>query len=375
MTLRILHVVVNMNRGGAETLIMNLYRHIDRSVIQFDFLTCKKGSFDDEIKALGGKVHRIPYITEGFFKYNRALEQFFQSHPEYQIVHSHLDKMSGFVLRAAMKSGVPVRIAHSHSTKSEGHILSKCMKWAGGKLLLNHANHFMACSNASARWLFRQRAEQAELLKNGISTELFKENDDSRSKIREIYNVSKDSFVVGHVGRFCQPKNHRFIIEVFSKVYDIIPRSVLVLVGDGPMKEEIKKRVNAMGLHDKVLFLGVQENIHEIIQAFDVFLFPSLYEGLPVTLIEAQSVGLPCLISEGITDEVDIGAGLIHYELLNMPAVTWAMKVCAMETRKTDVTYLIKKKGFDIEQTAILLQNYYLNVINANLHKLRSETG
>ncbi len=172
--LRVLHVVVNMNRGGAETLIMNLYRNIDRTKVQFDFLTCKEGVFDSEIHEMGGKIHRIPYVTEvGHSGYVKELDLFFKEHPDYEIVHSHLDKMSGLVLRAAKKAEIPVRIAHSHNTQSEGGIGAKGYKWLVGRYINWNATHMFACSEVAAKWLFGSQAHKASILKNGIECDKF----------------------------------------------------------------------------------------------------------------------------------------------------------------------------------------------------------
>lgn len=241
--LRVLHVVVNMNRGGAETLIMNLYRNIDRSKVQFDFLTCKEGVFDKEIVKLGGEVHRIPYVTDvGHRGYIKALNTFFNSHPQYKIIHSHMDKMSGFVLRSAKKARVPVRIAHSHSTSSEGGAIAKIYKWYAGAFITSCATHFLACSVAAAQWLFANRESATKILKNGIECDEFTFNPDIRAQVRKELNLHGDVFVIGHVGRFAHPKNHTFLIDIFAQLIEYRPNSILLLVGDGPLRLEMKKK-------------------------------------------------------------------------------------------------------------------------------------
>lgn len=359
--IRILHVVVNMNRGGAETLIMNLYRNVDRSQVQFDFLTCKAGEFDEEINQLGGNVHRIPYVREvGHFAYLRALRQFFMTHPQYQIVHSHMDKMSGFVLRAARKTGVSVRIAHSHSTRNEGGFAASLYKWYAGLNLLPHASHLLACSNNAAKWLFSRKMVQAHIVKNGIDVDKFAFSPEVRRQVREELQVNPDDLVIGHVGRFSHPKNHSFLLEVFAELLKENPRAILILAGDGPLRNEIAKKADKLNLTDHIKLLGVRSDIHRLLQAFDVCVFPSIYEGSPVTLVEAQGAGLPCLISDTITREVDMGAGLIQFESLNNSPCAWAAKVMKRMER-TETKSFIRKQGFDIRDTASWLQNYYLN--------------
>ncbi len=363
--LRILHVVVNMNRGGAETLIMNLYRNIDRSKFQFDFLTCKEGVFDEEIIEMGGKIHRIPYVTDvGHFDYVKALNVFFTTHQEYKIVHSHMDKMSGLVLRSAKKAGVPIRIAHSHSTRSEGGITAKIYKWYAGKLILSCATNLLACSNNAASWLFMNKADKAMIIKNGIECDRFVFSPEIRSQIREELEIAPDSFVIGHVGRFSPPKNHSFLIDTFAQLVKDQPDSILVLVGDGPLRLDIEKKVVDLNLTDKVRFLGVRNDINLLLQAFDVFLFPSLYEGLPVTLIEAQGAGLPCIISDVITQEVDMGIELVEYFSLDDKGI-WVERVKSMRKRllsRNVPPETLPNKGYDIKNTAQLTQDFYLAI-------------
>ncbi len=236
--IRVLHAVVNMNRGGAETFIMNLYRNMDRSRIQFDFLTCKPGVFDQEISEMGGIVHRVPYISEvGPFRYPILLKEFFSNHPEYKILHSHLDKMSGLVCKAAEKSGVPIRIAHSHNTESEGNRAIKLYKWYSGTLVRKYATHYTACSKNAAAWLFGSSATTATIIKNGIESERFLFSENRRHLVRHKLNLMEDELVIGHVGRFHIQKNHAFLIEIFAETLKSYPKAKLVLVGDGPLRQ------------------------------------------------------------------------------------------------------------------------------------------
>ncbi len=354
-----------MNRGGAETLIMNLYRNMDRSKVQFDFLTCKEGVFDKEIMQMGGNVHRIPYVTEsGHRKYVRDLELFFKEHKEYKIVHSHLDKMSGFVLRSAKKANIPIRIAHSHNTMSEGGFLSRAYKWYAGNYVTSSATHLYACSQAAAKWLYKHHSEKATLLNNGIETDRFRFSANTRNIVRKELNIKQDTFVLGHVGRFAHQKNHDFLIDVFAGIHQKIPNSCLLLAGDGPLKQKIMGKVYQLKLEKKVYFLGVREDIHNLLQAFDMFVFPSLHEGLPVTLIEAQGAGLPCLISNEITQEVDMGLNLVQYLPLSDKYI-WMKKMIDLgkkQPRREVYQEALSKKGYDIRKTAELTQNSYLDL-------------
>lgn len=362
--LRVLHAVVNMNRGGAETLLMNLYRNIDKTKIQFDFLTCQKGVFDEEIIAKGGRIHRIPYVTEiGHRRFQSELDRFFKQHPEYMIIHSHLDRMSGLILRAA-RDHVPIRIAHSHNTRSEGGILAKAYKWYNGRFILPNATHLYACSEAAAHWLFRNRAKNAIILNNGIEADRFIYSESIRVKIRKELGIEDHVTVFGHVGRFAKQKNHEFLIEAFARLAKNMPDVCLLLAGDGPLKQRMVDKVKQLGIWESVIFLGVRSDVPVLLQAFDAFVFPSLHEGLPVTLIEAQGAGLPCLISEEITEEVDIGLGLVRFLPLTEPDdwVTAMKGAVGGQSQRKMLPDLLAAKGYDIRNTAKDAQSAYLEL-------------
>lgn len=361
--LRILHAVVNMNRGGAETLIMNLYRNIDRTKIQFDFLTCKEGVFDAEIIELGGKIHRIPYITDvGHLGYINELNSFFKQNSHYKVIHSHMDKMSGLVLRAAEKANIPNRIAHSHNTSSEGGIPTKIYKWYAGKHIRQNATHLFACSQAASKWLFADRFKESFILKNGIESEKFQFSREVREQMRHELEINNDSYVIGHIGRFNHQKNHLFLLEVFAGLMKKMPNATLILVGEGALKSKIELKIKELRLNNNVKLLGVREDIHSIIQAMDLFVFPSLHEGLPVTLIEAQGAGLPCIISNAITEEVDMGLDLVQFLPLSDQSI-WIDQILEEAKRKSPrkiAEFALNEKGYNIKKTAEITQDKYL---------------
>nr|WP_208414422.1 glycosyltransferase family 1 protein [Paenibacillus castaneae] len=352
-----------MNRGGAETLIMNLYRHIDRSKVQFDFLTCKSGVFDDEILELGGKIHRIPYLSEvGHNGYIQAMNQFFQEHASYKIVHSHMDKMSGFVLRAARLASIPFRIAHSHNTQSEGGFAAKLYKWYAGTNIARSATHYMACTNVAARWLFAGKAKAALILQNGIECDSFSYSAETRLEVRTELGIDDSTLVVGHVGRFAYQKNHTFLIDIFKELQKECLDSVLLLAGDGPLRLQIEQKVQALQLTNKVKFLGVRSDVERLVQSFDVVVFPSHHEGLGITLIEAQASGLPCLVSNHVTDEVDMGIGLIQFLSIKNTA-DYVKQITVLDKYQSRIipSDALAEKGYDIKQTAHLIADYYLS--------------
>jgi len=363
---RVLHAVVNMNRGGAETLIMNLYRNIDRSKVQFDFLTCKEGVFDAEIREMGGTVHRIPYVTDaGHFGYVKALDRFFAAHAgRYRIVHAHMDKMSGLVLRAASRAGVAVRIAHSHNTSSEGGLPAKAYKWFAGRGIARHATHLFACSRKAAEWLFPGRSDQAHVVQNGIDCGRFVFSPSVRKQIRQELGLTDRAFVLGHVGRFNAQKNHTFLLDAFERTARRHPEAALLLIGDGPLRADIERKAAAVGAAGRVRFLGVREDVHRLLQAMDAFVFPSLHEGLPLTLVEAQAAGVPCVVSDAVTSEVDMGLGLIRFVPLG-DADRWAAEIKAHAQRRRftlDTAQALATRGYDIQSRTRWVEHYYLAV-------------
>jgi Glycosyltransferase len=366
--LRILHCVVNMNRGGAESLLMNIYRNIDRRKIQFDFLTSREGVFDKEIKDLGGRIYRIPYITDsGHFSYIKSLRKFFAEHNEYSIVHSHMDKVSGLVLQQAYKQSVKYRIAHSHNTRSSGGWLTRIYKSYAGSLLRHYATHYFACSNSAANWLFGNRNSQNVLIiNNGVDFETFMYSPETRKKIREQLNIDQDTLVIGHVGRFDPVKNQSFLVDIFNQITKLRENSVLILVGGGGNANQITEKISNLGIKDKVKMLGVRDDIPHLLQAFDLFIFPSLYEGLPLALIEAQVSGLPCIISDRITNEVDISGQVTFLPVTKSPE-NWAIKALEIYDSNYDRSNIVESKldvNYDIKKTVEVLENFYMNLVN-----------
>lgn len=365
--LRVLHVCGIMNRGGLETLIMNIYRSIDRSVIQFDFLVHseKKGSFDEEIKQLGGRIYSLPYVTKvGHFAYVKALEKFFERHNKYRIIHSHFNAMSGLVLRAAKKAGIPIRIAHSHNTRYGVTLIENIYKNVIANMIPRNTTHYFACSQKAGEKLFGKKIgiHKLKVIKNGVCTNLYQNNLEIKQAARKKLGIDQGAFVVGHVGRFQIQKNHTFLIDVFAAVKERRPKSVLLLVGDGPLRAEMQQKVIDLGIKDSVCFLGVRSDVPEIMQAMDVFAFPSLFEGLPVTLVEAQASGLHCIISDTITKEVDMGAGLITYQSIN-DKKKWIDSLLEPYPYRSseECVNIVRNSGYDILDSATWLQKFYID--------------
>lgn len=365
MPIRILQVVTYMGRGGLETMLMNYYRQIDRSRVQFDFLVHRgfHADYDDEIEALGGRIYRLPRLVPWSRSYQNALNAFFAEHPEYRIVHVHQDCLSGVILKAAQRNGIPVRIAHSHSSGQDKD-LKYPIKLFYRCWIPRYATELLACSREAGEWMFR--GAEFGVLNNAVDAAAYRYDVELGQRMREELKLKRDDIVVGHVGRFSPAKNHAGLLEIFAAVRGQEPRAKLLLVGDGELRGEIEAKIAALGLSDSVLLTGVRSDVPALLQAMDVFVFPSHYEGLPVTLVEAQAAGLPCLISDRVPMECKL-TELVQQLPLECGAEAWAERILAAAgTPRTDPFAQIAAAGYDIAQNAERLQNHYLEQWKAN---------
>ena len=357
--IRILQVVTYMGRGGLETMLMNYYRNIDRSKVQFDFLThrSEKADYDDEIEALGGKIYHLPRLNPFSRSYLSALDRFFKEHREYQVVHCHQDCLSGVVLKVAKANGVKFTIAHSHNANQDKN-LKYLVKIVAKRNITKYADKLFACGQEAGKWMFN--TDDFEVLNNAIDTDRYTYHEEKSKEIRKTLGV-EGKFVVGHVGRFNPQKNHEFLIDIFDEVQKIEPDSVLMLVGDGDLRGNIEDKVKALGIEDKVKFMGIRSDVNDLMQAMDVFLFPSLYEGLPVTMVEAQASGLKCIISDKVPKECALTDNVQVVKLEDSPKI-WANQVLEYKNYERRNTKLdIEKANFDIKANAKWLQEFYLN--------------
>ena len=368
--IRILHENVIMDPGGIEALIMNVYRHIDRELVKFDFIVHRPDHafYEDEIASLGGKIYRTPKFSPfpgGYQSFMHSVEKILREHPEYKVIHAHAE-LNLWPLMVAKKLGIPTRIAHSHNAKTTVNLKYFFFLYEKAKIKKYCTDMFM-CSTPAGNWTFGKdtvASGKVKFIKNGIETEGFAFNEQIRADKRRELGVG-DKLVVGHVGRFMQQKNHTFLIDIFQQIHKQNPNSVLVLVSDGRLMGEIKSKVNALGLGDSVMFLGNRRDVNELMQAMDVFLFPSLWEGLPLTGVEAQSAGLPVVMSDVITDEVCITKN-IYKMSLKEDANAWANKVLSVcdGFKRYDTRQEVIDSGFDIRTTAQWLQNFYIEKYN-----------
>lgn len=357
--IRILHVVTYMGRGGLETMIMNYYRHIDRDRVQFDFLTHRdfRADYDDEIEALGGKIYRLPRLVPWSRHYHKALHSFFAGHPEYKIVHVHQDCLSSVILKAARKHGIAVRIAHSHNSSQDKN-LKYLIKLFYRAQIPRYATQLFACGKDAGDWMFRGQPYQ--IISNAIDSKQHVFDYSRRMSMRQKLGLPSNAFVIGHVGRFDLQKNHSFLLDVFASAKAQQRHAVLLLVGDGNLRAEIEQKAAALGLSDDVIFTGVRSDVPDLLQAMDCFVFPSMYEGLGIVVIEAQASGLSCIVSDGVPSECAITDLVEHCPLSKGPEY-WARTILKRKgILRTDRSREIIQAGYDITAKAQWLQNYYL---------------
>lgn len=361
--IRIAQVIGKWVGGGVEAVVMNYYRHIDKSKIQFDFI-CDEDSTNipyEEIEKLGGKVILIPPYQK-LFKYHKELKRILKE-GNYKIVHSHINTLSVFSLFAAKCAKVPVRIAHSHSTTNKKEKKKNLMKQVLKPFSKLFATDYMCCSELAGRWLFGDKLydeKKIYLLNNAIDLHKFEYNEKIREEVRKELNIDEETFVMGHIGRFVTVKNHEFLLDVFHEIYKENKNSILVLAGQGPLKEKIEQKAKEMNLDKAVQFLGQRSDANRLYQAMDVFVLPSLYEGLPVVGVEAQAAGLLCVLSDDMTKETKV-LETTTFLSLNEGAKKWADTIdnATKQFERKNMLNEMAQKGFDIQKEVKKLEEIY----------------
>lgn len=361
--IKILHVFGRLNRGGAETMIMNLYRNIDRSKIQFDFVkhTYEKCAFDDDIRELGGQIISVPrYTGINHVCYIKEWKDLFSKRPEYKIIHGHMISTAFIYLNIAKKYGLTT-IVHSHSTGTRGNKIEQLVKNILQFPVRYTADYLFACSDDAGKKFFGNK-KNYYVIKNAIDVDKYKFNRSLRNKMRKSLNV-EDKFVVGHVGSFTYAKNHKFLLDIFYEIQKQNRKAILLLLGDGELRKSIESHIKKLRIEDKVILTGVVPNVNEYLQAMDIFVFPSIYEGFGMAVIEAQAAGLNCFVSSNLPKEVFL-TDLIHSISINESAEHWA-NIIINKTNKLerkDVSAILKDAGYDIVTYASRLQNFYLEI-------------
>lgn len=350
---RLLCILSSMNAGGAETFLMKIYRQIDRTKYQMDFCInmSEKCFYEDEILSLGGKIYRIPAKSVSLKDFEKQLYNVVNANG-YKYVLRVTSSAFGFMdLKIAHKAGAEICAARSSNSSDGGSFKSKVAHRLGRILYGKYVNVKIAPSDLAAEYTFGKKAYESgavNILHNAIDIDQYGFNADTRCRIRSEFGLSDDTTIVGHVGRFMTQKNHAFLLEVFSEYLKINGKSILMLVGGGELESAIKQKASELGISDKIIFTGVRSDVSALLSAMDVFVFPSLYEGMPNTVIEAQATGLPCLISDTITREADF-TGLVHYLPLGDAGV-WANYIDQLPQliRETPIQKF-KENCYDIE--------------------------
>lgn len=362
---RVLHVYPQMNNAGTERVIFNLYENINLAQVQFDFLVERKGELDERIRIMGGKIYYLNKKKK--CDYYSALVHFFCEHPEYHVVHTHTHARMDVVLKAAKKCGVPCRIAHSHNARNDLPRIAAFLKGLTSIPIECNANYFFACSSNAAKWLFPHRTEVCKVLYNGIKLDDYLYNAKSRQKVRTALGIPDDGFTMIHVGRFAKQKNHEFLVKILKSYAGIDDSNwKILLVGEGPLEDSIKQQVKDAGVSDHVVFLGSRRDVNELYCAADMFIFPSLHEGLGIVVIEAQASGLQCVVSDAVPSEADMEVDLLHTLSLQDSTERWVEKI---EKNKQNVTLR------DAKKQAILDGKYNIRLIAAQMQKFYLEKG
>jgi glycosyltransferase involved in cell wall biosynthesis len=371
---RVLHIVGGMNRGGVETWLMHVLRHIDRERFQMDFMvhTAQPCSYDNEVRALGGRILPCLHPNQPW-RYAKNFRRIVAAYGPYDIVHSHVHHYSGYTLRLAQRAGIPMRIAHSHNDASPQDISPSPSRWiymtTTERFIRRYATIGLAASGKAAEALFGrewQHSSFCRLLYYGIDLAPFRAQADA--SVRAALQLPPDAFVIGHVGRFDEQKNHRFLLEIFRSVADADPRTSLLLIGDGPMRPAIERRVAELGLMGRVVFAGIRADVPRVLLgALNVFVMPSLHEGLPLAGLEAQAAGLPCVFADSITAELDVVPQLLTRLRLSDSSSDWARVLLAKREQAPPITQdealaVMEASPFDIRRSAAELARLYETV-------------
>ena len=365
---RILHYIGSLDFGGSQSFVMELYRKIDRTKLQFDFVVFpnESGGIEDEIRALGGNIFVCPrYSGKNHFVFCKWWKTFLNEHPEYRVVHGHVRSCASIYLPIAKRAGL-ITIAHSHST-SNGRGTSAVVKAILQFPIRYIADHLFSCSDIAGIWLYGKKATGSpkyKMVPNCVEISRFSYSERNRSSVREEFNIPKDALVIGHIGRFHEAKNHERIIKIFANVLKRHENTRLLLVGDGNLKSNIEQLGKLLGVYDKIIFTGAQASPSRFYSAMDVFLFPSKWEGLPLSVVEAQAAGLPCFVSDTVTKDVKL-TNLVTYLSLELSDDEWTNVILGCidhQTREITAQHQEKLLSFDSLKVARELQDFYLNL-------------
>ncbi len=381
--IRVLHIVGRMDHGGIETMIMNLYRNIDREKVQFDFLSHygREAAFNDEIRKLGGRIYEMPALRDEthiyywrYFDYINALHSFFKKHKEYKVIHCHMTNTASIYMPIAKKYGITCCISHSHNTKAKAGMLGVVTDYLQ-KSIYKHATDMFACSESAMNWFYPKdvvESGKVKVIANAVDAQSFRFNPEKRAEMRKKLDV-EDKLVIACIARFRPEKNQTFLIDVLAEILKTRDDVVFVFAGDGPCEEEVKAKAKALNVDKYTRFLGMRSDVPDILQAADVFTLTSLWEGLPVTGIEAQASGLNCVVADGVTREMN-ACNMVEYLSLDAPVSKWAESFIEAAKKPREDTYeKLKATGYDIHTTAPWLQKFYLTKHEEGINKNKEE--
>ena len=352
--------------GGVESVIMNYYRKIDKTKIMFDFLCNNETvAYEEEITSLGGKIYRITARSKNFRKYRKDLKQFFVEHAkEYSTIWVNVCSLANIdYLKYAKKYGIKYRIIHSHNSKNMDSKIRGFIHKFNKIVIKKYATDFWACSEDAGSWFYNKKIISSKkylVINNAIDTEKYKFDQSIRDKARKNLKL-EDKLVIGNIGRFHFQKNHEFIINVFAQVLYKNPNARLLLVGKGSLENKIREKAETLKIIDKVMFLGERDDVEQIMQAIDILLFPSLFEGLPLTLIEAQANGMPILASKHVIPEKVKMSNNLQFISLDKDAKYWADILLNTDLNNKSIENIkyIKNKGFDINTETKKIENLF----------------
>ena len=362
---RVLQVLGGTSLGGAESRVMDSYRHLDRSRIQFDFCvhSQEEGFFDKEIESLGGHIYRVPrFQVVNWLAYRKAWKDFFREHPGYVAVHGHMTSTASIYLPIAKAAGVPLTIAHARSAGVDPGLKGAMTRFLR-RNLGKKADVCLTCSRLAGEAVFGKKMVEAgrvTTVPNAIDAREFAFSEKKRKQKRAELEIGEQEFVIGHVGRFGHMKNHAFLLDVFAEICRKVPDSRLLLVGEGGLMDSVREKAASLGLSDRVIFTGNQAQVADFYMAMDFFVFTSIFEGLPGSVIEAQASGLRCLVSDSVTDEVLI-TPLAQARSLSDKASVWAQNVLERRSyEREQMEQAIKEAGFDVSDQVKFLEKLYL---------------
>ncbi len=362
--LNIAVVIGKMNGAGVENSVLNHYRHMNHDVIHFDFITCKSSQRIpyENIQAEGGRVFTVSDYSNPI-AYYKDLKTLFRNN-NYDIVHAHTTALSPIALRAAMKCGVPVRIAHSRSSSGDKELFRNAVKRILKSRARKYATHCFACSALAGKWLFGS-LEGVEIWHNASSLATFDYAEETRKRIRSSLGISESTFVLGNAGRLSAQKNQGFLLEIFAEFKKKHADSILLIAGEGELETSLKHISKSLGVDNSVMFLGHRNDMADLYQAMDVFCLPSIYEGLPNVVIEAQASGLPCVLSDCITREVG-ATNIVRFVSLTDSSSKWVSAIEGLTTiERRSRVHELAAAGFEVEDAAKRYERFYVNAVNS----------